>query len=76
MTRKVDSSGNISFAGTCYRVGNTDKRKSVQVSVVGDTVQITIGGKIVRTHQARHDPTKEHGAFANPGGRPRRTNAA
>ena len=29
-------------------------------------------GKIVRTHEARHDKEKEHGAFGVPGGRPRK----
>ncbi len=76
VTRKVDSSGNISFAGACYRVGNAHKGESVQVAVVGDTVQISIGGKIVRTHESRHDPAKEHGAFAIPRGRPRRSDTA
>jgi hypothetical protein len=27
-------------------------------------------------HPAKHDRTREHGALANPGGRPNRTNAA
>ena len=76
VTRKVDSSGSVSFAGWSYRVGNAYKHQQVEVSVVGDSVQITSGGKLVRTHPVRHDRRKEHGAFANPGGRPRRTNAA
>jgi hypothetical protein len=29
-----------------------------------------------RRHKIRHDRTREHGALANPGGRPHRTNAA
>lgn len=76
VTRKVDTSGNISFAGTTYRVGNAHRRRSVQVRVVGDTVEISLRGKVIRTHRARHDPRKEHGAFANPRGRPKRINAA
>lgn len=74
--RKVDSSGGVSFAGTSYRAGNAYKRRQVQVAVVGDSVQITLDGRVIRTHKAIHDPAKEHGAFATPGGRPRRTNAA
>jgi len=76
VTRKVDSSGNISFAGTSYRVGNTYRHRQVQVAVVGETVEISIGTELIRAHPTRHDPTREHGAFANPGGRPRRSNAA
>ena len=75
VTRKVDSSGNVCFAGTSYRVGNTYRRRQVQVAVVGDTVEISIGDELIRTH-GPHDRTREHGALANPGGRPHRTNAA
>ena len=74
--RLVDRSGGISFAGSNYRVGNGHRLKQVEVRVVGDTVQISLGGKIIRTHQARHDRSKEHGAFATPRGRPRRSNSA
>ena len=70
VTRKVDASGSVSFAGANYRAGNAYRAKQVQVSVVGDSVQISCEGKLVRTHVVRHDPNKEHGAFANPGGRP------
>ena len=76
VTRKVDSSGNVSFAGTNYRVGNTFRRRQVQVAVVGSTVEISIGEELIRVHPIRHDRTREHGALANPGGRPRRINAA
>ncbi len=76
VTRKVDGSGSVCFAGANYRAGNAYRRMQVQVSVVGDSVQISFEGKLVRTHAARHDRSKEHGAFANPGGRPRRINAA
>ena len=43
VTRKVDTSGSVCFAGSCYRVGNPFKRRQVQVAVVGDTVEISIG---------------------------------
>jgi transposase InsO family protein len=76
VTRKVDGSGNVSFAGTAYRVGNKFRRRQVQVAVVEGTVQISIGEELIRTHPVRHDRTREHGALANPGGRPRRINAA
>lgn len=76
VTRKVDSSGNVSFAGTSYRVGSKFRRRQVQVAVVGDTVEISIGNELIRSQKARHDRTREHGALANPGGRPHRINAA
>jgi len=71
--RKVDSSASVSFAGTSYRVGNRYLGQVVGVRLVGDTVQITQGGALLRTHRARHDTSKEFGALANPGGRPRRS---
>jgi hypothetical protein len=70
--RKVDPSGSVSFAGTCYRVGNRCRGQTVGVRLVGDTVQITQDDRVLRTHRARHDRTKEFGALANPTGRPRR----
>lgn len=76
VTRKVDSSGNVSFAGTNYRVGKTFRRRQVQVAVVAGTVEISIGEELIRVHPIRHDRTREHGALANPGGRPNRINAA
>ena len=76
VTRKVDSSGAVSFAGSSYPVGNAYRRRQVQVAVVGDTVEISIGTRLIRAHTVKHDRTREHGALANPGGRPNRTNAA
>ncbi len=52
VVRKVDSSGNISFAATTYRVGNRYRLQSVDVRVVGDTVEISHDGKLIRTHAA------------------------
>ncbi len=68
--RIVDSSGGISFAGTGYRVGNGYRGQTVGVRIVADTVQVSQDGILIRTHQARHDPTKEHGALARPNGKP------
>jgi hypothetical protein len=48
----------------------------VQVAVVGDTVEISVGNELIRSHKVKHDRTREHGALANPGGRPHRINAA
>ena len=70
--RKVDPSGAVSFAGTNYRVGNRYRRQIVGVRLVGDTIQITADGALVRTHKARHDKTKEYGALSKPNGKPRR----
>jgi hypothetical protein len=74
--RKVDSSGNVCFAGASYRAGNKFRRRQVQVAVVGDQLEISIGEQLIRRHKIKHDRTREHGALANPGGRPRRINAA
>jgi transposase InsO family protein len=74
--RKVDSSGNVSFAAATYRVGNQYRRQQVEVRVVADTVEISQQGRVIRTHPIRHDPDKAHGAFANPGGKASRINAA
>jgi transposase InsO family protein len=76
VTRKVDSSGNVSFAGANYRVARKYARLQVQVVVVGQRVEISLDGELIRQHPIRHDRTREHGALANPGGRPRRINAA
>jgi transposase InsO family protein len=71
--RKVDPSGNVSFAATGYRVGNAYRGEIVGVRLVGDTVQITRGGLLLRTHRARHDRSKEFGALSKPNGKPRRS---
>jgi transposase InsO family protein len=76
VTRKVDSSGSVCFAGTTYRVGRAHRRRQVQVAIVGDVVEISSGGEVIRAHPIRHDRSRENGAFANPGGRPHRINAA
>ena len=76
VTRKVDSSGAVCFAGSSYPVGAAYRRRQVQVAVVGDTVEVSIGTRLIRTHKVKHDRTREHGALANPGGHPNRINAA
>jgi len=74
--RKVDSSGNVSFAAFTYRVGHRFRRQQVEVRVTGNTVEISQQGRVIRTHPIRHDPDKAHGAFANPEGKANRINAA
>ncbi|HEU5082430.1 MAG TPA: IS481 family transposase [Acidimicrobiales bacterium] len=76
VTRKVEVSGTISFAGHAYRVGKAHARRQVQVAIVGEVVEISAGGQVLKTHPIRHDRSREHGAFANAGGRPSRINAA
>ena len=76
VTRKVDSSGTVCFAGIPYRAGSKYRRRQVQVAVIGDTVEISVGNELIRSHKVKHDRTREHGALANPGGRPNRINAA
>jgi transposase InsO family protein len=76
VTRKVDASGGISFAGASYRVGRAHIRRQVQVAIVGNSVEISAGGEVLKIHRIRHDRSREHGAFANAGGRPSRSNAA
>lgn len=70
--RIVDKHGSVSFAGTNYRVGNRHRGETVGIRLVGDTVQISLDGSLLRTHRARHDKTKEFGALAQPRGKPRR----
>jgi transposase InsO family protein len=72
VTRLVDAGGTVSFAGTNYRVGRAYRRRTAEVAIVGGSVQISVDGQVVRIHPVRHDPAKEHGAFANPKGRPRK----
>jgi hypothetical protein len=76
VTRIVDSSGSVSFAGTNYRVGNQYRGRQVEVAIVAGSVQISTTDGVIRMHPIRHDRTKEHGAFANPGGRPRKPSVA
>lgn len=76
VTRKVDSAGGVSFAAASYKVGKRHARRQVRVAIVGDTAEISAGGQILRVHPIKHDRSREHGAFANAGGRPSRINAA
>jgi transposase InsO family protein len=73
VTRIVDSSGSVSFAGTPYRCGMRSARQSVDVAIVAGSVQLAKDGQVIRVHPIRHDRSRELGAFANRKGRPRRT---
>jgi hypothetical protein len=72
VTRMVDGSGQVSFAGTMYRAGRAWRGKEVEVCIIAGSVQMTYQGTIVRTQPIRHDRAKEHGAYATPHGRPRK----
>lgn len=76
MTRLADSRGAVSFAGTAYQAGYSYRGQPIAVAIVGGNVQLAIDSKVIKTHPIRHDPAKEHGAFANPGGRPPKKRAA
>lgn len=72
----VDGRGSVSFADASYRVGNRYCGQQIEVRLVGDAVEISQDGQLIRNHPVKHDPSKEHGAFATPGGRPRRSKAS
>jgi len=76
VVRVADGNGSVSFAGTMYRAGRMWARQSVTVTLVAGSVQLSVDGKVVRVHPARHDPAREHGAFATPKGRPRQPRTA
>jgi hypothetical protein len=65
VTRKVDSSGNVSFAGTNYRVGGTYRRRQVQVAVVADTVEISIGEELRKGQTVTMDARQSIAAVWN-----------
>jgi transposase InsO family protein len=75
VTRIVDCSGSVSFAGTPYRCGMRWARQSVDVAIVAGSVQLSKDGVVIRVHPIRHDRDRELGAFANPKGRPRHSTA-
>ncbi len=76
VVRGVAALGPLSTTLRNYYVDVKHRRRQVQVAVVGDTVEISIGEQLIRSHPVRHDRTRQHGALANPGGRARRSNAA
>ena len=76
VTRIADANGAVSFAGATYRAGRAWARSQIQVAIVGASVQLSVDDKVIRVHPIRHDRTKEHGAFATPNGRPRKSKTA
>ena len=51
-------------------------RASIDVTIVGGSVQLAEDGKVIRVPSIHHDRTKELGAFATPKGRPRKDKTA
>ena len=76
VVRVADANGAVSFAGVMYRAGRAWARRSIEVSLIAGSVQLAADGQVIRVHAARHDPAKEHGAFATPNGRPRKPKPA
>ncbi len=66
----------MSFADARYAVGPRHAGKDAEIRLVGDVVQIYLDGILIRTHRATHDPSKLHGAFGVPAGRPRKKKAS
>jgi hypothetical protein len=59
-----------------YSAGRRWARQSIDVAIVAGSVPLSKDGQIIRVHPIRHDRSRELGAFANPKGRPRRSNTA
>ena len=51
----ADANGSISFAGAMYRAGRMWARCQVTVTLAAGSVQLSVDGKVVRVHPARHD---------------------
>jgi transposase InsO family protein len=76
VTRIADGNGAVSFAGTMYRAGRAWARQPIDVAIVAGSVQLSVDDKVIRVHAIRHDRAKEHGAYARPHGKPRRSQPA
>ena len=48
VTRIADPGGTVSFAGAGYYAGWAYRRQQVQVSLVGDTVQLAVAGQVIK----------------------------
>jgi transposase InsO family protein len=70
VTRIVDSTGRLSFAGRAYLISRHVTGRSVEVTLLNDTLEFRLDGELVKTSPIRHNRAKESAAFANPGGRP------
>ena len=61
--RRVDSIGNISFAGAVYNVGRAHSGSIVEVFTLNGVVHIALDGKIVKRHEVAHTPEQEEAAL-------------
>ena len=53
----ADANGSISFAEAMDRAGRMWASQQVTVTSVAGSVQLSVDGKLVRVHPARHDPS-------------------
>jgi hypothetical protein len=64
VTRKVDSTGNVSFAGIAYQVGRAPSAAKCKSPSSAMSWRLPPAEKSY-VHPIRHDRSREHGAFAN-----------
>ncbi len=76
VTRKVDSSGSVSFAGTAIGSARRTAAARSRSRSSATPSRSPPAARLLKVHPIRHDRSREHGAFANAGGRPSRINAA
>ena len=77
VTRKVDSSGNVSASpGRTTASGELTSAARCRSRSSATPWRSPPAARSSRSHPIRHDRSREHGAFANAGGRPSRINAA
>jgi alpha-D-ribose 1-methylphosphonate 5-triphosphate synthase subunit PhnG len=61
VVRLADANSSVSFAGASYRAGRAWARASIEVAIVGVSVQLSKDGKVIRVHPIRHDRSRELG---------------
>ena len=57
-------------------VRDRPETKWADFRALADRLVPRAGSEVLRVHDIKHDPSREHGACANAGGRPPRSNAA
>jgi hypothetical protein len=73
VTRIADPGGTVSFAGAGYYAGWAYRRQQVQVSLVGDTVQLAVAGRVIKAGLAGGRLRRPYSAGSDttaPGNRP------
>lgn len=61
--RRVDSIGNVSFAGAVYNVGRAYSASAVEVFTLNGVLYIALDSKIVKRHDTAHTPEQEEAAL-------------